>query len=205
MDVAAAQSTWTAPTVLVPLFVSLLALGGVVWANFYTAKKNRDHEDMRHRNALRAEDKRHQNSLEYHQTVRVRELRADAYVRLVTAARHAADETKIMAGFKFENFELWLPTYEKKLPALESALEELAAAVAEAEIVGSREVVEKSLALKDLTTKFQLDAFGAHFVPSNDDYRQMHLTQVRVQAGLEALRNQIRNEAGFENIPNSEP
>lgn len=54
----ATTTSWTDPTVIVPVLVSLLALGGVVFTNYRTGKNLIAAENVRAANTLAAEDKR---------------------------------------------------------------------------------------------------------------------------------------------------
>lgn len=194
---AATESTslWT-PQVVLPLAAALLALVGVIWSNLYGARKAREAEDLRHENTLKAEDKRHANALLYHQTTRVRELRFEAYVRLLSASRAATRAAGAITGPDWEKPEDWREKYEKREHALDERLSELRLALAEVEIVGSKAAVAAAVQFLSACDDVATVAFLASTSDSAHDALVPHLKKVRTR-GRE-LRDLIRLETGID-------
>ncbi|MCZ2261604.1 hypothetical protein [Isoptericola sp. QY 916] len=188
MNAAAEAPTWTAPTVVIPLLAALLALAGVIWSNLYGAHRARTSEDLRH-----------QNSLKYHRETRLREVRFDAYARLLTAAREAHVAARDAIGYPHETFDDWLKLIPNRRQRLIERSEALALPVSEVMLLGSKETATYAQAFDGMIGQVLAAAVWA----SNENDRELNETSkehhpATLEHLLKKLTEQLRLELGVQ-------
>ncbi|MFE7503830.1 hypothetical protein [Promicromonospora sp. NPDC057488] len=137
--VAEGSTGWESPSVLVPLIVSLVALGGVIFSNWYSGKNMMEAEAKRREAAVVAEDRRHENDLNRARREHMLDVVRDAYVSLEGARRELTITARHLSGWH-SDIDAWREHGDVQRQAFYAAFQQFESAHDAVNLLGSDEV-----------------------------------------------------------------
>ncbi|WP_285100684.1 hypothetical protein [Promicromonospora sp. MEB111] len=196
------STDWLDPTTLVPLIVSIVALLGVVFSNWYSARNMNKAEEKRRHAAADAEALRHENDLNRALREHLIDVVREAYVNLEGARRELTRTAERLSN-TYPKFDAWVKFAGSERKAFDDALTRFSGPLDSIKLIGSNEVGDIAEELYSSAAKLRFISMAVneditfseealHLRPSFDDlHREFERVQRLSTALLAAMRKEL--------------